>query len=79
MIRTLAAIAALSLAAGAALAEDPAPRIAPSLAAHTAEFAPPKVYEPAPGPSIGIGIGLGGGGYGGGNYGGGGHQGRGRY
>jgi alkyl sulfatase BDS1-like metallo-beta-lactamase superfamily hydrolase len=58
MIRTLAAAAALSLAAGAALAEDPAPRIAPSLAAHTAEFAPPKVYEPAPGVFSAVGYGI---------------------
>jgi alkyl sulfatase BDS1-like metallo-beta-lactamase superfamily hydrolase len=58
MIRTLAAAAALSLAAGAALAEDPTPRIAPSLAAHTAEFAPPKVYEPAPGVFSAVGYGI---------------------
>jgi alkyl sulfatase BDS1-like metallo-beta-lactamase superfamily hydrolase len=58
MIRTLAAAAALSLAAGAALADDPAPRIAPSLAAHTAEFAPPKVYEPAPGVFSAVGYGI---------------------
>jgi alkyl sulfatase BDS1-like metallo-beta-lactamase superfamily hydrolase len=58
MIRTLAAAAALSLAATAALADDPAPRIAPSLAAHTAEFAPPKVYEPAPGVFSAVGYGI---------------------
>lgn len=58
MIRTLACAAAFSLAATTALAEDPAPRIAPSLAAHTAEFAPPKVYEPAPGVFSAVGYGI---------------------
>lgn len=57
MIRTLA-FAALMASATAAWAEDPAPRIAPSLAAHTAEFAPPKVYEPAPGVFSAVGYGI---------------------
>jgi alkyl sulfatase BDS1-like metallo-beta-lactamase superfamily hydrolase len=58
MIRTLAAAATFSLVATASLAEDPAPRIAPSLAAHTAEFAPPKIYEPAPGVFSAVGYGI---------------------
>lgn len=57
MIRALAA-AALSLIATAAMADEPAARIAPSLAAHTAEFAPPKVYEPAPGVFSAVGYGI---------------------
>lgn len=61
MIRMLAQTAALTAAltaAGAAFAHEPAPRIAPSLAAHTAEFAPPKVYEPAPGIFSAVGYGI---------------------
>ena len=61
MIRMLAQRAALTAAlsaAGAAFAHEPAPRIAPSLAAHTAEFAPPKVYEPAPGIFSAVGYGI---------------------
>lgn len=58
MIRNLAIAGALSLAATAAFADDPAPRIAPSLAAHTAEFAPPKLYEPAPGVFSAVGYGI---------------------
>lgn len=57
MIRRLA-LAALLASATAAQADDPAPRIAPSLAAHTAEFAPPKVYEPAPGVFSAVGYGI---------------------
>jgi alkyl sulfatase BDS1-like metallo-beta-lactamase superfamily hydrolase len=55
--RLLAAALAV-FAPGLALADDPAPRIAPSLAAHTAEFAPPKVYEPAPGVFSAVGYGI---------------------
>ena len=61
MIRMLAQKAALTAAlaaAGAAFAHEPAPRIAPSLAAHTAEFSPPKVYEPAPGIFSAVGYGI---------------------
>ena len=61
MIRMLAQRAALTAAlsaAGVAFAHEPAPRIAPSLAAHTAEFAPPKVYEPAPGIFSAVGYGI---------------------
>lgn len=58
MIRSLAVLAALGLAAAAQAHDDPAPRIAPSLAAHTAEFAPPKVYEPAPGVFSAVGYGI---------------------
>lgn len=57
MIRALAA-AAFGLLATAALADEPAARIAPSLAAHTAEFAPAKVYEPAPGVFSAVGYGI---------------------
>ncbi|WP_421934073.1 alkyl sulfatase dimerization domain-containing protein [Phenylobacterium sp.] len=57
MIRTVCALA-FSLAATAALADEPAARIAPSLAAHTAEFAPAKVYEPAPGVFSAVGYGI---------------------
>ncbi|MDO8799228.1 alkyl sulfatase dimerization domain-containing protein [Phenylobacterium sp.] len=57
MIRALAA-AAFGLMATAALADEPAARIAPSLAAHTAEFAPAKVYEPAPGVFSAVGYGI---------------------
>lgn len=57
MIRTLALMGALA-AATAATAHEPAPRIAPSLAAQTAEFAPPKLYEPAPGVFSAVGYGI---------------------
>jgi len=57
MLRMLVLTAALA-AASPALADDPAPRIAPSLAAHTAEFAPPKLYEPAPGVFSAVGYGI---------------------
>ena len=58
MIRALAAAAALSLIATTALADEPPARIAPSLAAHTGEFAPAKVYEPAPGVFSAVGYGI---------------------
>lgn len=57
MIRAFCA-AVFSLLATAALADEPAARIAPSLAAHTAEFAPAKVYEPAPGVFSAVGYGI---------------------
>ncbi|WP_309645609.1 alkyl sulfatase dimerization domain-containing protein [Phenylobacterium sp.] len=57
MIRAIAIAATLGLAAPAG-ANEPGPRIAPSLAAHTAEFAPPKVYEPAPGVFSAVGYGI---------------------
>lgn len=57
MIRALT-VAAFGLMATAALADEPAARIAPSLAAHTAEFAPAKVYEPAPGVFSAVGYGI---------------------
>lgn len=57
MIRTLALLSALAAATTAA-AHDPGPRIAPSLAAQTAEFAPPKLYEPAPGVFSAVGYGI---------------------
>ena len=57
MIRTLAITAALA-AATTAGADEPGPRIAPTLAAQTAEFAPPKVYEPAPGVFSAVGYGI---------------------
>lgn len=57
MIRSLVLAAALT-AATAAAADEPPPRIAPSLAAHTSEFAPPKVYEPAPGVFSAVGYGI---------------------
>ena len=56
MIRTLALLGALA-AATAATAHEPGPRIAPSLAAQTAEFSPPKVYEP-PGVFSAVGYGI---------------------
>ncbi len=49
------ALLAALLAATAAHAE---PRVAPSLHAHSAEFAPPKVYEPAPGVFSAVGYGI---------------------
>lgn len=59
MIRAIILAAGLAAAAQAsAHAEEPGPRIAPSLAAHTAEFAPPKVYEPAPGVFSAVGYGI---------------------
>ncbi|MES2344096.1 MAG: alkyl sulfatase dimerization domain-containing protein [Pseudomonadota bacterium] len=58
MIRACAAALAAGLLATAALADEPAARIAPSLAAHTAEFAPAKVYEPAPGVFSAVGYGI---------------------
>ena len=57
MIRTLVLLGALA-AATAATAHEPGPRIAPSLAAQTAEFSPPKVYEPAPGVFSAVGYGI---------------------
>lgn len=57
MIRMLALTAALA-ATTTAGAQEPGPRIAPSLAAHTAEFAPPKLYEPAPGVFSAVGYGI---------------------
>lgn len=57
MIRTLAA-AAFGLLATGAWADVPPARIAPSLAVHTAEFAPAKVYEPAPGVFSAVGYGI---------------------
>jgi alkyl sulfatase BDS1-like metallo-beta-lactamase superfamily hydrolase len=57
MIRALVLTAVLG-AASAAFAHEPEPRIAPSLAAHTSEFAPPKVYEPAPGVFSAVGYGI---------------------
>ncbi len=57
MPRILSALAALSFTT-AAVAAEPPPRIEPSLAAQTAEFAPAKVYEPAPGVFSAVGYGI---------------------
>lgn len=54
MLRLLIACAAAALATSA-LAE---PRVAPSLDAHSAEFAPPRVHEPAPGVFSAVGYGI---------------------
>lgn len=55
MIRFLLAGAALLAATGA---HADGPRVAPSLAAHSAEFSPPRVHEPAPGVFSAVGYGI---------------------
>ena len=56
MKRLIAAVMALVFVAAPALA-DPAPRVAPSLAAHTAEF-DQAILNPAPGVYVAVGYGL---------------------